>query len=365
MRTKLIVGMGLIASASTVLVLGSGSSVAGLGWIGPGERRCFTVAGSPGDAALVNLTPVEAAGAGNGKLVGSDISNPPAASNVNFSPNSVDPNVAVVSIGIDNQVCYVNSHHTSIHLVADHLGTVAANAYQRATSSGAPKRTLDTRTAGRIGPGERRCFTVAGHPGDAALVNLTPVEAAGAGNGKLVGSDISNPPAASNVNFSPDSVDPNVAVAPIGVDNQVCYVNSHHTSIHLVADHLGTIATNTFQRASTTGAPRRTLDTRAASRVGPGERRCFTVAGNAGDAALVNLTPVEAAGAGNGKLVSSDVSSPPAASNVNFSPNSVDPNVAVAPIGVDNQVCYVNSHHTSIHLVADHLGTVSANAYQR
>ena len=31
-------------------------------------RLCFAVTGSPGDVAVVNLTPVEAGGAGNGQL---------------------------------------------------------------------------------------------------------------------------------------------------------------------------------------------------------------------------------------------------------------------------------------------------------
>ncbi|HWL44697.1 MAG TPA: hypothetical protein VNQ73_17275, partial [Ilumatobacter sp.] len=47
----------------------------------------------------------------------------------------------------------------------------------------------------------------------------------------------------------------------------------------------------------------------------PSGRVCFAVAGNPGDVALVNLTPVLAEGAGNGQLVSSDITTPPNASN--------------------------------------------------
>ncbi len=74
----------------------------------------------------------------------------------------------------------------------------------------------------------------------------------------------------------------------------------------------------------------------------------------------MNLTPVRAAGLGNGQLVSSDVTGVPLASNVNFGVGTFDPNVAAAPIGADGQVCYLNSNNTSTHLVADHLGTIDA-----
>ena len=297
----------------------------------------------------------------------SDVTDVPVASNVNFAVGSIDPNVAIAPIGTDGKVCYINSDHTSVDLVADHLGTIAASTYQQATASGAPARVLDTRTSGNIIPPDgRRCFTVAGSPGDAAVVNLTLVLAQGPGNGLLVSSDVTDMPVASNVNFAVGSIDPNVAIAPIGTDGKVCYINSDHTSVHLVADHLGTIAASTYQQATASGAPLRVLDTRTSGNIIPPDgRRCFTVAGSPGDAAIVNLTPVLARGSGNGLLTSSGVTRPPLASNVNFAVGSIDPNVAIAPIGTDGKVCYINSNHTSVHLIADHLGTIAASTYQQ
>src|SRR5690606_4998254 len=122
------------------------------GPVGPGGRVCFGVVGAAGDAAIVNVTPVLASNPGNGQLVSSDVASPPVASNVNFVPGSVDPNVAVATIGSDGQVCYVNSGHASVHVIADHLGTIGAAAYQPASNSGAPVRTLDTRAAQAIAP---------------------------------------------------------------------------------------------------------------------------------------------------------------------------------------------------------------------
>jgi hypothetical protein len=113
--------------------------------VAPSGRLCFSVAGSPGDVALVNLTPVLAQGPGNGQLISSDVTTPPVASNVNYQPGSIDPNVAAARIGADGKVCYVNSVHTNVHLVADHLGTIDAAAYTTATPNGAPDRKIDTR----------------------------------------------------------------------------------------------------------------------------------------------------------------------------------------------------------------------------
>lgn len=502
--------------------------------------------------AIVNLTPVLATGAGNGQLVSSSVAKVPTASNVNYRPGSADPNVAIAPIGPDGRVCFVNANFAAVHLVADHLGTIPSAAFTPASADGAPSRKLDTRSAHRVAPGDRVCFAVAGAPGDAAIVNLTPVDADHAGNGQLVSSDVTQPPVASNVNYAPGTVDPNVAIAPIGADGQVCYVNSRHASIHLIADHLGTIDAAAYSAPTPSGAPGRKLDTRAATpqahallaqlsvapwnttadydrdswdpgddadsdcqntraevlvrdsltpvtfvdgmrcrvatgtwfdertnqtftiaddvqidhtvalanahrsggwawgsarkrqfandlahtdtlvamhaatnnakgdkspdrwkpphlgawcayatdwasikirwsltvtpaefaaldtmldtcdnaapdsggTVAPGERRCFAVAGMPGDAAIVNLTPVDADAAGNGQLVSSDVAAP-VASNVNFMPGTADPNIAAAPIGTDGRVCYVNSATANVQLVADHLGTIASSAFTR
>jgi hypothetical protein len=359
---------GLLVTVSVVAASGGGPAT-GAGPLLPQQRLCFEVAGAPGDVAVVNLTPVLAKGPGSGLLVSSDVTQPPVASNVNFGLGSVDPNVAFAPIGSDGKVCFVNSVHSRVDLVADHLGTIAIARFTPANSDATPKRTVDTRIGlggTTLAPGARRCFGVAGDPGDVAVVNLTPVLAQGPGSGLLVSSDVTQPPVASNVNFSPGSVDPNVAFAPIGTDGEVCFVNSIHTQVDLVADHLGTIAISSFTPANSDATPKRTVDTRiglGGTTLAPGARRCFGVAGDPGDVAVVNLTPVLAQGPGSGLLVSSDVAAPPVASNVNFRPGSVDPNVAFAPIGADGQVCFVNSVHRRVDLVADHLGTIAVESF--
>jgi hypothetical protein len=108
-------------------------------------RLCFGVVGDAGDIAVLNLTPVLAAGAGNGQLVSSDVATAPVASNVNFGPGTVDPNVAMAQIGVDGRVCFVNSQHSDVDLVADQLGTIRASAFVLPGPTGAPSRRADTR----------------------------------------------------------------------------------------------------------------------------------------------------------------------------------------------------------------------------
>lgn len=351
--------------------IGNFSSVASAA-VDPSDQRCFELDGDQGDAPLVNLTPVRAAGRGNGQLISSDVKGaPPVASNVNFGPGTVDPNVAVAPLGGDSEVCFQNSAQTTVDLIADHLGTIDGSAYTPATSTGAPDRRVDTRFSeggARLGPADQLCFTVSGSPGDAAIVNLTPVRADGRGNGQLISSDIkATPPTASNVNFGRDTADPNLAIASIGADGQVCFQNSNQSSVDLIADHLGTLTGAAYTSATTTGAPDRKVDTRVGlggTRIPASGQSCFSVNGNPGDAAIVNLTPVRAADRGNGQLISSDIrTTPPVASNVNFRPGLVDPNVAVTPIGADGQVCFQNSNQSAVDLVADHLGTIADSVY--
>ncbi len=335
----------------------------------PSERVCFDVSGAPGSVAIVNLTPIGATASGSGQLVSSDVSVPPEASNVNFGPGTVDPNVALAAVGADGRVCFVNSVHGNVHIIADDLGALSAAAFGP-TSTGAPLRRVDTRTGlggGIIAASERRCFDVGGVAGDVALVNLTPVGANRAGFGVLVPDDASiQTPTASNVNFGPGTVDPNVALATVGASGKVCFVNSVHGPVHLVADELGTVRRAAAKPAAPGGVPIRLVDTRrgiGGGMVVPSGRLCFTVAGAPGDLAFVNLTPVDATRAGFGQLVSSGLTGPAATSNVNFDTRTFDPNVAAAVIGTDGQVCFVNSVHAAVHLVADHLISVAGSAY--
>jgi hypothetical protein len=322
--------------------------------------------------AIVNLTPVEARAPGFGLLVSPALAGEaPPGSNVNFSPGSVDPNTGVAVTGSAGEVCFANSGHGDVELVADVQALLLSHSF---TATDAPVRRVDTRVdlgGGRLTPGETRCFEAAGTPGDVAFVNLTPVNASAPGFGLLATSTMSSTSplaaasAASSVNFRPGSIDPNIAAARIGSDQKVCFVNSEHASIDLIVDQLFTLYGRV---ARLDDAPVRRIDTRLSpgTALAPGERRCFDVDrapgdldGGVGDLAVVNLTPVNATAPGFGVLVSSNVTETPIASSVNFSPGSVDPNVAFATIGSDGNVCFINSDLASVDLVADLITTIN------
>lgn len=130
-----------VADADAIAISSAGVSRSG--------RLCVNLNGSPGDVAVVNLTPVNATAAGNGQLISSDTATPPQASNVNFAPGTVDPNVATATIGTNGQVCYANSTHATVDIIADHLATIHADAVTTDVT-GAPQRVLDTRVTSPV-----------------------------------------------------------------------------------------------------------------------------------------------------------------------------------------------------------------------
>lgn len=361
-------GHHLNASGARAMADLIGATLAGLAPPGPppierSDSACFAVAGPVGAGALVNLTPVLGEGAGHGVLTSGRSRPAAAASNVNFGSGTVDPNVAIAPVGNDGRVCFHNSEHARVHLVADQLGTLAPAAYST-TGGGTPMRLIDTRRTGeRVPASGSRCFGVDGNPGDAAIVNLTPVEPTAPGHGVLT-ARASDAPVASSVNYRPGAVDPNLVIAPIGPDRRVCFHASVHASVHLVADQLGAVASAHFTPADPSGIPIRLTDTRASDRpVAPTERRCFATGAPPRNVAVVNLTPVLAGGFGHGVLTSSDTTGAPDASNVNYRPGSTDPNLAVARVGGDGRVCFFASSHTSLHLVVDLIGTFTAGSF--
>jgi len=295
--------------------------------------------------------------------------------------------VAFAAIGGDRRVCFDNSPHASVHLVADQMGVMPATAYTPAAASGAA-RVVDTRdgfveggpTVSVVAPGASVCPAVVGSPGQVAVVNITPVEATGHGFGALRSSDAPSnntlgSAAVSNVNFGPGTVDPNPAFAVIGADGRVCFDNSPHSSIQLIIDQMGSLPSSAFVPASASGATR-LIDSRtglvvggtSVHSVGPGEAVCARAVGNAGDVAVLNGTPVEAGGAGFMAVRGSDAPSnntlgEQAVSNWNFAPGSVDPNVAFAEIGPDGRICVDNSQHITVQMILDQAGYLTAGTF--
>lgn len=354
-------------TAGTALAANAPAPVAAV--VAAESRTCFGpqpyFAGDPGDVALVNLTPLNARGVGHGALVGSNVADP-GVSTVNWTPDEINPNVGAAPFGDDGLVCFVNSGLARVDVLADVLGVIHADAFTAAGEHGTPVRALDTRAGDPVPAGGQRCFTIPGAvAGDAAFVNLTPVDADGVGYATLVPAGVDTAGGVSNVNFAPDGVDPNLAVTVVGDGGQVCFVNSELAGVHVIADVAGSVHADTFTAPSATGGPVRVVDTRVDGiAVEPAGQRCFQVPGGAaGDLALVNVTPVNATAAGYGKLVTVDDGiEHGGGSNVNFAPGSVDPNFAATVVGDDGQVCFVNSEHATVDVIVDMLGVVHGDA---
>lgn len=362
-------------------------------WVAPGGVRAGQVtAGSsrcvdagpvdPGDLLFVNITNTNAEGRGFATLRSSG--DPPLigrieaqrVSSVNFAAATPpNPNLAPVVVGADGRICYdgaVAAHDA----VLDRLGVVAGDASIQL----APRRLIDTRPGAPLTDAQSVCASVEQlRPGDLAVVNVTPIRATGRGYGSLRSSDDVPIPRRgesdrfSSVNFAADAPpNPNLAVATVGADGAICYdaaISTHHLALDLVA---GIVAERSVRLL-----PARVLDTRLGAALGPGSSRCVALddievpdGGDplaAGDLAIVNVTPVRAAGRGHGSLRSGDaprmgdVPSTERFSSVNFAAATPpDPNLSVAIVGDDGSICYdgaVSTHH----VVLDLVGAVAAD----
>ena len=340
------------------------------GQIAASSTYCVPAVGArPGEFIGVNITPVNATRNGNGSLHSSD-DDPPSTANVNFRAGSVDPNVAFAQVGADGEVCFTNSVHGPVDVVMDALVVADADSFELPSESGAV-RIADTRSGTELGgstlsASETRCVAATGGTaGQFAGVNITPVNATTNGNGSLHSSD-DDPPSTANVNFAAGSVDPNLAFAQIGADGNVCFTNSIHGPVDIVMDLLILGDESAFTSPTSDGAVR-LVDTRTntgASTFNASQTQCFGVQGaDPADWIGVNLTPVQATTNGNGALHSSD-DDPPSTANVNFRLGSVDPNLALVEVGADGEVCFTNSIHGPVDLVADELIVAPAGAFR-
>lgn len=118
----------------------------GGGTLAAGETRCVATTGAdPGDWVAVNATPVRATVRGYGTLHSSDVS-AGATSNVNFDVDTVDPNLAIVQVGVDGDICFTNSPDGPVDLVLDQQINAAMSTFRQPTEAGAHRLT-DTRSA--------------------------------------------------------------------------------------------------------------------------------------------------------------------------------------------------------------------------
>lgn len=306
--------------------------------------------GPAATAVLVNLTAVDATGAGylTAYACGAPV---PQASNVNYSAAHVVAGAATVSVGAGRELCVFSS--APAHVVIDLNGWFGPDGHGLLATPSV--RLLDTRASGRRGD---RTYQVSvsgtkdvAADAVAAVVNLTAVNPSDAGyvTAYPCGSSIPN---ASSVNYRAGQTVANTATVALGA-GAVCVVTS--TAVDLLVDLQGAYAPSGAGRPVEGLAPRRLLDTRTSALVEAGKTVTIDVPVGLASA----FTVIATEGRGSGFLTVHPCDSPrPATSNVNFAKGHSAANTAVVG-SLARSVCVYASAAT--HVVVD-LNTLYADA---
>ncbi len=170
----------------------------------------------------------------------------PTASNLNAPAGAVRPNLVVAQVGTGGQVSFYNNAGDT-DLVVDVVGYFAASGSQ--FNGMTPKRIWDTRPApenvgplGKLSQGQSKSIQVAGRNGvpvdaKAVVVNITGVTPS---YSTFITAWPTGPPmpTASNLNLTPNSVVPNLAVIKVGDYGRISvYNNAGNTDV--VVDIVG------------------------------------------------------------------------------------------------------------------------------
>ena len=328
--------------------------------------------GIPVDATAVvmNVTAVSPTGPGFVTVWPRGVTQP-LSSNLNFVPGDIVPNLVTVGIGSNGQVSLYHQGGTN-DLIADVVGyySPVSGSYFTAVT---PVRALDTRTtnipggvAARVQAGGEVSLPIAGAngvPGNATAVvlNVTAVSPTVAGYVTVYPNGVSAP-LASNLNFVPGDIVPNLVIVGIGSQGKVNLFNANGT-IDLVADVVGYYSPDNTAKQFYPITPVRALDTRNgtggfSSPVG-GTAIDLPIRGqngipNGASAIVMNTTAVSPTAEGYLTVWPTGVTQP-LASNLNFVPGDVIPNLVQVGIGSNGSVSFYN-FAGNVNLVADLTG---------
>lgn len=347
------------------------------GRLAAGETRLLEVTGRggvpPSGVSAVALNVTVAGSTGGGYLTVFESGVPaPLASNLNFYPGQVVPNMVIAKVGADGKVAIKNVGGAT-HLVVDVVGWFATGS---PFTPIVPTRYLETRSptlggagtfdgvsaaTGAVASGATVTVPIADRgpiPAGAAAValNVTVADSTGGGYVTVYPSGVAAP-VASNLNFYPHQVVPNMVITKIGADGNIVLKNVGGAT-HLIVDVVGWFAS--VPGGLTPLVPARLMDTRPAGQGGAtvdglflnqgpladGENRSMVVAGRGGvpahgvSAVVLNVTV--AGSTGGGYLTVFDTGVPPLASNLNFYPGQVVPNMVIAKVTDDGQIRFLN-----------------------
>jgi hypothetical protein len=168
----------------------------------------------------------------------------PTASNLNFEPGQVVPNLVIVKVGTGGRVSLYNNSGT-VDLIADVSGFYTDGSQLVPT---VPARLLDTRngTGGVTGPTAGKVdVTVLGQAGVPAgatsvVLNVTVTDPTGPGYLTVWPTGTSQP-TASNLNYVGGQTVPNLVITKIGAEGKISYYAST-SKVNVIIDVLGYIA---------------------------------------------------------------------------------------------------------------------------
>ena len=327
--------------------------------------------GIPNDATAVvmNVTAVLPTGAGYVTVWPRGVTQP-LASNVNFVPGDIVPNLVTVGIGTSGQVSLYHQGGTN-DLIADVVGyySPVSGSYFTAVT---PVRALDTRNGtgaalARVGQGGQVSLQISGAngvPNDATgvVLNVTAVSPNVAGYVTVYPNGVSRPEA-SNLNFVPGDTVPNLVIVGIGSAGKVNLFNANGT-VDLIADIVGYYSPDNTAKQFFPITPVRALDTRVGtggfnSAVGQGGSIDLVIRGangipNSATAVVMNTTAVTPTG-GSFLTVWPTGVTRPLASNLNYVPGDIVPNLVQVGIGGNGKVSLFNNAG-AVNLVADLTG---------
>jgi hypothetical protein len=298
----------------------------------------------------------------------------PATSNLNFNPGQTIANMVVVNLPSNGsgRLTFFNEQGNA-DILADVVGYFSPGSGDRFNPTTVPDRVLDTRGGNQLGAKAPRSVQITGAGqgfvpagATAVVLNVTAVNNTAGGYLSVYPGDQVTVPNASNINFVPGKVIPNLVVARLSSSGSITIYNDAGTTDVLV-DVLGYFVSGSGGGSFGAVNPSRILDTRtgvgaAAEMVGPRGSIELTVLGQGGVPAtnvrtvLLNVTAA-------GPTAESFITVWPdgartQTSNLNTTAGQNIPNLVLAKVGTDGKVRLYNDNG-SVHLLADVVGYFS------
>ncbi len=338
------------------------------------QGACANKVPAGATAVVMNLTEADAT-SGSYLTVWPVGAKRPTASNLNFGPGQVVPNLVQVGLSGSGKVSiYNNLGDTDV--VADIQGYVGPATAGSSTTGQfnpvSPTRILDTRTplGGHdfpLGPDQTMALQVSGAQGvipstgvSAVVLNLTVTDTTQPSFLTLWPAGQSRP-VASNLNFSPGQTVPNRVTVPVGTTGQVSIYNKQGDT-NVIADVAGwyTDGTNplaTGDHFTPAPAPVRILDTRSGTghkgAIGPNSSINLAathspspVPANA-DAVVANFTVTDTTASSYLSVYPGDQAKVPVISDLNWPAGATIANLTVTKLGAQSLNIYNNSGSTN------------------